>query len=365
MKYVRAKINIEQPSGFRLNVDILAKQGEITALYGPSGSGKSSILRLIAGLDGGYEQHNGQPAIEITTDNQVWTSSNEHIPTHLRGVGFVFQQAQLFPHLSVRGNLEFALRRKHQPTEINIQQVTQWLGLDNLINKPISQLSGGEIQRVAIARVLLNGARVLLMDEPLGALDLPARKQILPYIDQLHQKLDIPFIYVSHAIEEVTYLADQIYLLKAGAVVKSGTTFALGSSIELNQSEGDAAAAVIKCSVSDFDNQYNITKLNFEGQDIFVSGDRRAQQSDIKVRVPARDVSLALVANTKSSILNIIHGEIDQIHQDLNETSALIRIKVGAQYILSRITRRSVDHLNLKPQQKIFAQIKSVGLLSE
>ena len=358
MKYVQASINLTRDSGFNLNVDISAKRGEITALYGPSGSGKSSILRLIAGLD---HENSG---IEIKTDTETWASPNEFIPTHLRGVGFVFQQAQLFPHLDVRGNLKFAYQRKHQQTEVGIEQVTEWLGLARLLGKSIDQLSGGEIQRVSIARVLLNGSRVLLMDEPLGALDNRARKRILPYIDQLHERLDFPFVYVSHAIDEVTYLTDQIYLLENGKVVKQGSTFELGSSIELNLREGDSASATIHCEISNFDPQYNLTQLDFEGQAIFVTGDRQGE-GRLKVRIPARDVSLARTANSDSSILNILRGKVDQIYQNPTETSALVRIKVGEQYILCRITRRSLDHLVIKEGQNIFAQIKSVGLLSE
>ena len=178
MKYIQTKIDLIRASGFRLDVDLTANRGEITALYGPSGSGKSSILRIIAGLE---SQSSG---VVVKTDSETWTDAGTFIPTHLRGIGYVFQQSRLFPHLDVSGNLKYAIQRKHQNTEISIEQVKQWLGLENLMNKSINKLSGGEVQRVSIARVLLNGANALLMDEPLGALDQRARKRILPYIDR-------------------------------------------------------------------------------------------------------------------------------------------------------------------------------------
>ncbi|MEO2175719.1 MAG: molybdenum ABC transporter ATP-binding protein [bacterium] len=359
MKSIHAQIDIHRSSGFHLETDIEIKHGEITALYGPSGSGKSSVLRIIAGLD---HLSNG---VTVKTDTETWNDSNVFVPTHLRGIGYVFQHAQLFPHLSVEGNLQYAIARRHQQTDIELEQVKQWLGIDSLLKKPISQLSGGELQRVSIARVLLNGAKALLMDEPLGALDQQARRRILPYIDELHDRLDFPFLYVSHAIEEVTYLADKIYLLEEGSVRNFGSTFEISSSIELNAREGDAAAAMVQCEIVSFDYSYNLTQLDFEGQRILVSGNRRGHNRTLKVRIPARDVSLTLGKSEDSSILNILSGQVEQIVQSPEDTSALVRIKVGQQVILSRITRRSLDKLQIKEGQQVFAQIKSVGLLSD
>ena len=357
MKYIRAKIDLHRDSGFHLNMDITVKRGEITALYGPSGSGKSSVLRLIAGLENGSN-------VEITTDSETWNARGVFVPAHQRGIGYVFQHSQLFPHLDVMGNLQYAIQRRHYQTDIELEQIKQWLGIEALINKPVDELSGGELQRVSIARVLLNGARALLMDEPLGALDQRARKRILPYIDQLHDRLDFPFLYVSHSVDEITYLADHIYLIDQGSIQASGSTFELGSSIELNAREGDRAAATVACRVITYDGKYNLTQLDFEGQQILVTGNRSHRQK-LKLRIPARDVSLALTRKTNSSILNILAGEIIEILKDPNDTSALVKIKVGGQSILSRITRRSLDKLDLEVDQKIFMQIKSVGLLSE
>jgi molybdate transport system ATP-binding protein len=317
------------------------------------------VLRIIAGLDhlpGG---------VTVKTDSETWNDSKLFVPTHLRGIGYVFQHAQLFPHLSVRENLEYAIRRRHQQTDIELAHVKQWLEIDSLLNKSTNQLSGGELQRVSIARVLLNGAKALLMDEPLGALDQHARRRILPFIDQLHNRLDFPFLYVSHAIEEVTYLADKIFLLDNGSIIDSGSTFELSSSIELNSREADAAAAMVRCEVMGFDSVYNLTQLNFEGQQILVTGNRKGHGKVIKVRIPARDVSLALSRPRDSSILNILQGQVEQIYRDTQETSTLIKIRIGEQVILSRITGRSLDNLQIEKGQQIFAQIKSVGLLSD
>ena len=363
MKHIEAIVKVQRASGFSLDLDIKIQHGDITALYGPSGSGKSSVLRMIAGLEP------KMPGVKVKTDAETWADSHVFVPTHKRGIGFVFQQTQLFPHLNVLGNLQYALQRKHQQSDIELAQVKQWLGIDAIINKPIDELSGGELQRVSIARVLLNSPRALLMDEPLGALDQRARMRILPYIDHLHDRLDFPFLYVSHAIDEVTYLADQIYLLENGRIHQSGTTFEISNSLEMNAREGDAAAATIRCSMGSFDEQFNLTKLNFEGQSIYVTGDRRVvrepDQNILKLRIPARDVSLTLGRNANTSILNILQGTIDQIHQNSDGTSALVRIKVGEQFILSRITGKSLTNLQINTGSDVFIQIKSVGLLTE
>jgi molybdate transport system ATP-binding protein len=163
----------------------------------------------------------------------------------------------------------------------------------------------------------------------------------------------------------VTYLADKIFLLDNGSIRDSGTTFEVSSSIELNSREGDAAAAMVKCEVIGFDSVYNLTELNFEGQQILVTGNRKGYAKVLKVRIPARDVSLTLSRSGDSSILNILQGRVEQIYRDTKETSALIRIRIGEQVILSRITGRSLDNLQISKGQQIYAQIKSVGLLSD
>ena len=362
MKYINASLDLKI-SDFHLKVDLPISSGEITGLFGPSGSGKSTILRFIAGLEGKPEstKRENKAKIDISTDEETWSNEHVFMPAHLRKVGYVFQHAQLFPHLNVLGNLQYAIQRKQHATDIELETVSQWLGIKSLLNKSTDDLSGGEKQRVSIARVLLSGAQALLMDEPLGALDHQAKHRILPYIDKLHSRLDFPFLYVSHAMEEISYLTDKIHVIKAGRLTQSGTTLELSPQLSVN--DGDSCA-IVQCCVDTYDDEYKLTKLNFENQPIFVAG-KRTDKSNIKLNIPARDVSITIEPQTSSSILNILRGTISGAHSSEDGSSMLIQIEVGCQYLLSRITRRSMEKLNIKIGQTIYAQIKSVSLVSE
>ena len=364
MKYIKAALDLKN-AGFHLNVDITISSDEITGLYGPSGSGKSTILRLIAGLESNLTRNNStsdhQAMIEVSTDQEIWSNENQFKPAHLRKIGYVFQHPQLFPHLSVLGNLQYAIQRKKNSTDIELEQVTQWLGIQSLLLKSPTDLSGGEKQRVSIARVLLSGAEALLMDEPLAALDHQAKHRILPYIDRLHNRLHFPFLYVSHAMDEISYLTDYMHILEKGSLTQSGSTLELSPSLTVNEND---SCAIVKCSVESFDENYKLTKLDFENQTIYVAG-KRTDKSNIKLNVPARDVSITLERQTASSILNILQGSITNMHSSEDGSSILVQIQVGNQYLLSRITRRSMEYLAIKIGQSIYAQIKSVSLVSE
>lgn len=364
MKYINADLDLKV-ADFHLNVNLSIFSGEITGLYGPSGSGKSTILRLIAGLEGGSSRQNfsndAHSKNNISTDQEIWSSKHEFKPAHLRKIGYVFQHAQLFPHLSVLGNLEYAIQRKQNATDIELEQVTQWLGIKGLLSKSTNDLSGGEKQRVSIARVLLSGAEALLMDEPLGALDHRAKHQILPYIDKLHSRLDFPFLYVSHGMDEIAYLTDKIHVIEEGRLTQSGSTLEISPMLTVNNSD---SCAIVRCSVESYDSDYKLTKLNFENQSIYIA-EKRTEKSNIKLNIPAKDVSITLEPQTASSILNIIYGTIASTHSSEDGSSILVQIEVGDQYLLSRITRRSMEKLNIKIGQKIYAQIKSVSLVSE
>lgn len=358
MSDLNVSIDIQRVSGFKLQLDLLIKTGEITALYGPSGSGKSTVLNLIAGLE------KPQGKVDITIGEQTWVDESNFLETHNRAIGYVTQRPALFPHLNVMGNLQYAKQRRHRNSDIDVEQVSSWLNIKALHDKPVANLSGGEQQRVAIARALLSSPSVMLMDEPLGSLDRNARNRILPFINQLHEKLDFPFLYVTHEIEEVAYLTDTIYLIDAGSILHSGSTFELASSLEMNKHEGDAAASILLCEPISFDQQDNLTALQLADQQLLVRGDRSAQ-SNIRLRIPAREVSLTLSHAQDTSILNILAGTVSEIGIDEEANSALVKVKIGDQFLLSRITHRSLKNLALEIGQSVYAQIKSVGLLSD
>lgn len=356
MEYIEVSIDLRRMD-FHLEIEMSILKGEITGLYGPSGSGKSSLLRLIAGV----EPQSNLDRVEISTSDGIWSGENHFLPSHLRGISYVFQEAQLFPHLSVQGNLEYAIQRKQNETDIELSHVKQWLDIEELMHKSVDELSGGEKQRVSIARALLNGAGAMLMDEPLGALDHRAKYRILPYIDQIHKRLDFPFLYVSHAIDELTYLTDKIHVIENGKITDSGSTLALGPKLGIDNPD---ASAIINCELDHYDKQYHLTCLCFEKQKIYIAGNK-SQSGRLKLNIPARDVSITKSFPRDSSILNILQGVVVAIHDSKEGSSELVQVKIGNQTILSRITRLSLDKLKIEIGLTVYVQIKSVSLISE
>lgn len=349
--------HLEREPGFGLHVDLDISQG-VTALYGPSGSGKTTILRLLAGL------FPSQPAdhVSITCDDVTWHDERVFVPAHRRRLGYVFQKPRLFPHLSVRGNLAYGRRRA--ASSLDFDDVCRWLDLEPLLGKSPEHLSGGEAQRVALGRVLLSDVRCILMDEPLGAVDEPARARILPYLERLHHELDMPMVYVSHSLAEVNYLADYVYLIEAGHIRASGSIIEVSSSIAVNVAEGDALAAVVECQPVGYNEEFELIELDVAGQRLYVTGKQALAGQTVRIRIPARDVSIALDPPGRTSILNIIEATIDDMELHARQ-GALVRLKFGDQFLLARITRRSVSELGLEVGNRVFAQVKGVALVSE
>ncbi|MDD5301051.1 MAG: molybdenum ABC transporter ATP-binding protein [Gallionella sp.] len=355
---IHARFDLSYP-GFALHADLQVHAHGVTALFGPSGSGKTTLLRCIAGLE---RTANGL----LQVKGEVWQDGANFLPVHRRPLGYVFQEASLFPHLSVRRNLEYGLKRiPPVQRKVQLEQVVEWLGLNKLIGRDSpAGLSGGERQRVAIARALLTSPRLLLMDEPLSALDAASKHEIMPYLERLHGELDIPVIYVSHALDEVARLADQLVLMEQGRVIASGALNEILGRLDLPTAHLDDAGAVIEASVAAHDEKYHLTRLDFSGGSLWVSKVERAIGSMVRARVLARDVSIATAAPQGSSISNILEARIDRI-QDEGPDRVSLRMTVGSgQILLSRITRRSRDQLNLAIGMEVFAQVKSVALIA-
>jgi molybdate transport system ATP-binding protein len=355
---IHARFDLAYP-GFALDVDMQLPARGITALFGPSGSGKTTLLRCIAGLEraeGGL----------LWMKDQVWQDGEKFLATHQRPLGYVFQEASLFPHLSVRRNLEYGLQRiAASERKVQLEQVILLLGLSQLIdrNDP-SSLSGGERQRVAIGRALLTSPSLLLMDEPLSALDAASKQEILPYLERLHSELDIPVLYVGHALDEVARLADHLVLLEHGRVIASGALNDTLSRLDLPTAHLDDAGAVIGAKVAMHDEAYHLTRLDFSGGNLWVSKVERAVGEMVRARVLARDVSVAIAAPQGSSITNILAARIAEI-QDEGPDRVILRLVIGGEHILlSRITRRSRDQLGLSVGSEVFAQVKSVALIA-
>lgn len=355
---ITARLKLKRSSGFTLDVDI-ALEPRVTALYGPSGSGKTTILRLIAGL----ERPGPNDIIDVASDNETWQSGTTYLPSHKRQVGVVFQQPQLFPHLTVHGNLDYALKRAGGKPAAAFDQVCDWLDLGPLLNQYPHELSGGQAQRVAIGRVLMSRVQCILMDEPLGSVDEATKARILPYLDRLHRELRIPIAYVSHSLFEVNYLADHVYMINDGRVVAAGSVFETSSSLAFNRDQGEEVATVIECETVAFDDTWQLAELRLGDSPLFLTTSRIEPGRKLRVRVPARDVSIARSKPVDTSILNVLPATIDEI--STSGASALIRLQLGRQYLLARITRKSLDTLGLEQGQAVFAQIKGVALLTD
>ena len=345
-------------AGFALDVDLQFPARGITALFGPSGSGKTTLLRCIAGLE---RTTHGL----LRLHDEVWQDGANFLPTHRRPLGYVFQEASLFPHLSVRRNLEYGLKRiPAAERKVQPEQVVDLMGLSKLIERDPAYLSGGERQRVAIGRALLTSPRLLLMDEPLSALDVAGRQEILPYLERLHGELEIPVIYVSHALDEVARLADHVVMLERGRVIASGAPSEILTRLDLPTAHLDNAGAVIEAAVAVHDETYHLSRLDFSGGCLWVSKVEHDVGSVVRARVLARDVSIATAVPQGSSITNILAARITEIQEE-GQDRVNLRLAVGGEHILlSRITRRSRDQLGLAVGMEIFAQVKSVALVA-
>jgi molybdate transport system ATP-binding protein len=354
---IQVRLHIDR-GDFRLDVDVHLPGRGITALFGPSGSGKTTCLRAIAGL----EHVNGS---YVAIGAEVWQDDRNGIfvPTHRRALGYVFQEASLFAHLSVRANLEFGMKRvPRSERRFEPEAVARLLGIGDLLARRPDSLSGGERQRVAIARALLASPRLLLMDEPLAALDLRRRQEILPYLERMHEALSIPIIYVSHAPDEVARLADHLVLLDAGRVVASGPLGETLARADLPPSFADDAGVVLD-TVLEGHEADALSRLRFDGGVLYVGQRREAIGTRLRCRIHARDVSLALQRPGGTSIVNLLPAQVTASTATDTPGHVLVQLRMGPTPLLARITERSRRELDIVPGRELWVQIKGVALL--
>ena len=358
---LQLRLHVKRES-FTLKVDLDLPGSGVTALFGPSGSGKTTCLRAIAGLE--RSSANGVNNF-VAVNGEVWqdNTSGVFLPTHQRALGFVFQEASLFPHLSVAQNLAFGQSRVPQvQRRVSLQQAIELLGIGPLLARAPHKLSGGERQRVSIARALATSPHLLLMDEPLAALDAKRKAEIFPYLETLHRTLQLPILYVSHAVDEVARLADHLVLIEAGQVIAAGDTAALMTRLDLPLAQGDGAGAIITATVVSHDPQYVVTLARFAGGDIHIPQQRAPIGDTVRVRVQARDVSLTLEKQVGTSIQNILPVYITAMLPD-SPGQVMVRLDSAGTALLARVTARSADALKLAVGQQLFAQVKGVAIL--
>lgn len=342
---------------FTLDVDLNVPGRGVTSLFGPSGCGKTTLLRAVAGL----ERHSGG---YLRVGGETWQDEKHFLSPHRRPIGYVFQEASLFDHLSVRGNLTFGLKRVPAARRrVSLDRAIGLLGIERLLDRRPASLSGGERQRVAIARALAVSPELLLMDEPLAAVDHDRKQEILPWIESLHRELDCPVIHVSHLPEETGRLADHLVLLDAGRVVAAGDMHDLFTRLDLSLAHGEEAAGFVEAVVVRHDSRYHLTELEFEGGRLFVPLEHRAPGDRVRLRLAARDISLTLERQRGSSILNIFPATVKAVTQD-GEAGAIVSLLAGEAPLLARVTRKSADELELAPGRQVFAQVKTIALLA-
>jgi molybdate transport system ATP-binding protein len=371
---ITAQIQLRRATGFTLDVNLALPAQGITALFGPSGCGKTTLLRAFAGL----ERVQGRIALGDT----VWQEDATHtfLPTHQRPLGYVIQEAALFPHLNVQRNILYGLNRVAvAERRIALEQVVALMGLGPLMARQPDTLSGGERQRVAIARALATSPRLLLMDEPLAALDAQRKAEVLPFLENLHAQLRLPILYVSHDLPEVARLAHHLVLLKEGRVLASGPLAEVLARLDLPTAHGEDAGVVLHATVAEVDATWQLARLRMAlaGLPLWTRDQGLPVGTPVRVRVLARDVSLTLQAQTGTSISNQWPGTVEEVAADAHAALALVRVRLQGQgpaglgaceggagpSVLARLTRRSLHSLGLQPGQPVWAQVKTVALM--
>jgi molybdate transport system ATP-binding protein len=348
---------------FRLDAIFSAPAKGVTAIFGPSGCGKTTVARCLAGL-----QH--LPGSFCAINGEVWQDQSTFRKAHQRPIGYVFQEASLFSHLTVRHNLLYgAPRNVHVPTAggIAFDEVIELLGLTRLLDRSPHKLSGGERQRVAIGRALLSQPKLLLMDEPLSALDRPTKSEILPFLEQLHARLSLPVFYISHDMSEIERLADHLILMQHGHVVSAGPLQVLQSDPSLPLAGAREAAVSLDAMVETHDAAYGLLTLRVAGGSLRVPAPAIEAGKQQRLRIAASDVSIARTAPDASSILNILPARIVS-KSLLGQGEVIVVLALGADgrgtQLLARITLRSWDLLGLAEAMTVYALVKGVSLAS-
>ncbi|WP_371873479.1 molybdenum ABC transporter ATP-binding protein [Stappia taiwanensis] len=343
-------------SGFSLDVDFTAPAG-VTALFGRSGSGKTTVVNAVAGL---LKPHEGRVAINggdlVDTARRIW------VPPHKRRVGYVFQEGRLFPHLTVRQNLTYGRWFSGAARDAaEFDRVVSLLGIGGLLGRHPGALSGGEKQRVAIGRALLSRPRLLLMDEPLAALDEARKSEILPYLERIRDEEDVPILYVSHSIAEVARLATTVVVLEGGQVVRAGPAAEILSDPEAVPAFGVRQAGSVLTGRVVRHHPDDLTEVAVSAGSLFLPGWLAEPDTVIRIRIEAQDVMLARSRPQDISALNILPATVSALRRGQGP-GVVVQLQAGEDRILARITRRSADALGLEPGTLCFAITKTVSV---
>ncbi len=349
-----------QKADFSLSAQFQLPGSGVTGIFGQSGGGKTSLLRAIAGLE-------PAAAGKLTVNGHCWQSPSSRLPTEHRHIGLVFQEPSLFSHLDVAANLAFTKHRNKNNKSsqtYDLDEICRTLELQDLLHRDTRSLSGGERQRVAIGRALLAAPVMLMMDEPLSALDHRARRSLMPFLEKTFQQLEIPVLYVSHSADEIARLADSLVLLEQGRVTAYGSVTDVLGSVDTPLHEADEAFSVFHCTVANHELPHLTSLVSPGGEILHIPRVDLDVTQAVRLRISARDVSLCLQRPQQSSILNVLPAQIVDISQQIRQGSRSVKLEVGGEALLAKVSEYSVQLLELAPGQQVFAQIKSVALMT-
>ena len=348
-----------QRQDFALDVAMQLPARGISVLYGASGSGKTTVLRCMAGLERAATG-------VVQVGDTVWQSSQLGValPTHQRPLGYVFQEASLFEHLNVRGNVMFGLRRvRGAHAREHLDAALELLGITHLLDRAVQSLSGGERQRVAIARAIATQPQLLLLDEPLSALDAARKQEVLPWLERLRDELHIPMLYVTHSVDELTRLGDQVVVMAQGRVQASGPVAHTLSALNVQGADSQELGVLIEARVAERDAQWHLLRVDFAGGHLWVRDDGTPLDAHVRCRVLAKDVSITTQTPVHTSIQNHWPAVITEVVADTHPSQLLVRMRLGESQMLARITQRAWHALGLQVGQAVWAQAKSVAVL--
>lgn len=344
--------------GFTLEASFSVPASGVTGVFGPSGCGKTSLLRAIAGLE-------PEATGIVRVAGMGWQNASSSMPVIARRVGFVFQDPCLFPHLNVLENLQYARKRvKSAHYQYDINEICDLLQLQDLLQHSVGILSGGQRQRVAIGRALLSSPAMLLMDEPMSALDQSARNQLILILEKIFQQIEIPVFYVSHSSDEIARLAEHLILMERGRITAYGELGEVLGRVDSPLSASDQAFSVIRCTITSHDLPFLTTVESRGGARFQVPRQFLRDNSEVRLRIRARDVSLCLQPARGTSILNVLPATVVTLAKGLEQGSRTVKLDVAGDSLLAQISEHSTQVLQLQPGKAVYAQIKSVSLLN-
>ena len=349
------QINVKKQLGkLPLQVNLMVPNQGVTAIFGLSGSGKTSLINLVSGLttpDEGFIRLNDRTLVD--------TETQENIPVHQRNIGYVFQDARLFPHYTVKGNLRYGAKNVSQA---DFDYIVELLGIQHLLKRYPLTLSGGEKQRVAIGRALLTDPDMLLMDEPLSALDMPRKRELMGYLERLSKEINIPILYVTHSLDELLRLADRVVLMENGIVKAYDTVEKIWNSPIFEPWKGESEqSAVLSLPVYLHNPPYKMTALSLGNQSLWINQVQGEVGERIRVCIYSSDVSIALQKPEQTSIRNILLGQIAQI--DVREHRVDIAVLVEGHKIWASISKWAQNELRFAVGMDVYVQIKAISVV--